>query len=153
MQLQLHQQNTCSKNEQSGKFTGASEALCSRALNSCVDLSFTHQITLHFQRLVVCLEESLFIHNIRDMKVRILNISFIYLNNNTIQYPLVTLRILFYSIGCQVLHTIRETPPNKHGLCALSTDSDHCYLAYPGHSTVGELQIFDALHLVISFVS
>ena len=68
-----------------------------------------------FQRLVVCLEESLFIHNIRDMKV---------------------------------LHTIRETPPNKNGLCALSIDSDHCYLAYPGHSSVGELQIFDALHLV-----
>ena len=64
---------------------------------------------------MVCLEESLFIHNIRGMKV---------------------------------LHTIRETPPNKNGLCALSIDSDHCYLAYPGHSSVGELQIFDALHLV-----
>ena len=25
---------------------------------------------MYFQRLVVCLEESLFIHNIRDMKVR-----------------------------------------------------------------------------------
>ena len=73
-------------------------------------------INFIFQRLVVCLEESLFIHNIRDMKV---------------------------------LHTIRETPPNKNGLCALSIDSDHCYLAYPGHSSVGELQIFDALHLVI----
>ena len=72
-------------------------------------------IIIFFQRLVVCLEESLFIHNIRDMKV---------------------------------LHTIRETPPNKNGLCALSIDSDHCYLAYPGHSSVGELQIFDALHLV-----
>ena len=48
----------------------------------------------------------------------------------------------------KVLHTIRETPPNKNGLCALSIDSDHCYLAYPGHSSVGELQIFDALHLV-----
>lgn len=47
----------------------------------------------------------------------------------------------------KVLHTIRETPPNKSGLCALSTDSDNCYLAYPGHSSVGELQIFDALNL------
>ena len=47
----------------------------------------------------------------------------------------------------KVLHTIRETPPNKNGLCALSIDSDHCYLAYPGHSSIGELQIFDALHL------
>ena len=75
----------------------------------------TNLTIIFFQRLVVCLEESLFIHNIRDMKV---------------------------------LHTIRETPPNKNGLCALSIDSDHCYLAYPGHSSVGELQIFDALHLV-----
>jgi autophagy-related protein 18 len=48
----------------------------------------------------------------------------------------------------KVLHTIRETPPNKSGLCALSNESDQCYLAYPGHSTVGELQIFDALNLV-----
>jgi len=47
----------------------------------------------------------------------------------------------------KVLHTIRETPPNKSGLCALSTDSENCYLAYPGHSSVGELQIFDSLNL------
>ncbi|KAI4456779.1 wd-repeat protein interacting with phosphoinosides wipi -related [Holotrichia oblita] len=66
------------------------------------------------QRLVVCLEESLYIHNIRDMKV---------------------------------LHTIRETPPNPQGLCALSIDNDNCFLAYPGSSTIGEVQIFDAINL------
>ena len=33
---------------------------------------------------------------------------------------------------CQVIHTIRDTPPNPSGLLALSTDSSHCYLAYPG---------------------
>lgn len=71
-------------------------------------------VRLNRARLIVCLEESLYIHNIRDMKV---------------------------------LHTIRETPPNKGGLCALSADSENCYLAYPGHSSVGELQIFDALNL------
>jgi len=65
-------------------------------------------------RLVVCLEDSLFIHNIRDMKV---------------------------------LHTIRETPPNPRGLMALSTNSDNNYLAYPGHSSIGELQIFDCVNL------
>lgn len=68
-----------------------------------------------FQRLIVCLEESLYIHNIRDMKV---------------------------------LHTIRDTPPNPAGLCALSTDSDNCFLAYPGSSTIGEVQIFDTVNLV-----
>lgn len=66
-------------------------------------------------RLVVCLEESLYIHNIRDMKV---------------------------------LHTIRDTPPNPQGLCALSISSDNCLLAFPGSSTIGEVQIFDANNLV-----
>ncbi|KAK9703032.1 hypothetical protein QE152_g29568 [Popillia japonica] len=71
-------------------------------------------VKLNRQRLVVCLEESLYIHNIRDMKV---------------------------------LHTIRETPPNPQGLCALSIDNDNCFLAYPGSSTIGEVQIFDAINL------
>jgi len=63
---------------------------------------------------VVCLEESLYIHNIRDMKV---------------------------------LHTIRDTPPNPRGLCTLSINSDNCYLAYPGSTTTGEVQLFDAFNL------
>ncbi|XP_014661792.1 PREDICTED: WD repeat domain phosphoinositide-interacting protein 2-like isoform X2 [Priapulus caudatus] len=71
-------------------------------------------VRLNRARLVVCLEESLYIHNIRDMKV---------------------------------LHTIRDTPPNPSGLCALSINSDNSYLAYPGSSTIGEVQIFDALNL------
>jgi len=71
-------------------------------------------VRMNRARLVVCLEESLYIHNIRDMKV---------------------------------IHTIRDTPPNPGGLIALSTDSSHCYLAYPGHSHTGELQIFDCINL------
>lgn len=47
----------------------------------------------------------------------------------------------------RVLHAIRDTPPNPSGLCALSTDSDNCYLAYPGSSTIGEVQIFDTINL------
>lgn len=47
----------------------------------------------------------------------------------------------------KVVHTIRDTPPNTNGLCALASDSDHCYLAYPGSATVGEVQIFDAVNL------
>uniref|UniRef100_A0A182P6E0 Uncharacterized protein n=1 Tax=Anopheles epiroticus TaxID=199890 RepID=A0A182P6E0_9DIPT len=47
----------------------------------------------------------------------------------------------------KVVHTIRDTPPNKTGLCALASDSDHCYLAYPGSASVGEVQIFDAVNL------
>ncbi|XP_025152525.1 WD repeat domain phosphoinositide-interacting protein 2 isoform X4 [Harpegnathos saltator] len=71
-------------------------------------------VKLNRARLVVCLEESLYIHNIRDMRV---------------------------------LHTIRDTPPNLSGLCTLSICSDNCYLAYPGSNTIGEVQIFDAIHL------
>lgn len=71
-------------------------------------------VRLNRLRLVVCLEESLYIHNIRDMKV---------------------------------VHTIRDTPPNNTGLCALAADSDRCYLAYPGSARIGEVQIFDAVNL------
>uniref|UniRef100_A0A674D7Q4 WD repeat domain, phosphoinositide interacting 2 n=1 Tax=Salmo trutta TaxID=8032 RepID=A0A674D7Q4_SALTR len=71
-------------------------------------------VRLNRQRLIVCLEESLYIHNIRDMKV---------------------------------LHTIRETPSNPSGLCALSISSDNCYLAYPGSATIGEVQVFDTVNL------
>ncbi|KAB1263223.1 WD repeat domain phosphoinositide-interacting protein 2 [Camelus dromedarius] len=71
-------------------------------------------VRLNRQRLIVCLEESLYIHNIRDMKV---------------------------------LHTIRETPPNPAGLCALSISNEHCYLAYPGSATIGEVQVFDTINL------
>jgi len=71
-------------------------------------------VKLNRARLVVCLEEALYIHNIRDMKV---------------------------------LHTIRETPPNPKGICALSINSDSCFLAYPGSTTSGEVQLFDAFNL------
>jgi len=71
-------------------------------------------VRLNRQRLIVCLEESLYIHNIRDMKV---------------------------------LHTIRDTPPNPQGLCALSINNDNCYLAYPGSNQIGEIQIFDCVNL------
>ncbi|XP_036335995.1 WD repeat domain phosphoinositide-interacting protein 2-like isoform X2 [Rhagoletis pomonella] len=71
-------------------------------------------VKLNRERLIVCLEESLYIHNIQDMKV---------------------------------VHTIRDTPCNANGLCALSSSSEHCYLAYPGRYTSGEVQIFDAINL------
>lgn len=47
----------------------------------------------------------------------------------------------------KVLHTIRDTPPNPTGLCSLSINSENCFLAYPGSSTIGEVQIFDAVNL------
>ncbi|XP_078692000.1 WD repeat domain phosphoinositide-interacting protein 2-like isoform X2 [Branchiostoma floridae x Branchiostoma belcheri] len=71
-------------------------------------------VKLNRLRLIVALEESLYIHNIRDMKV---------------------------------LHTIRDTPPNPMGLCALSINNDNCFLAYPGSAQIGEVQVFDTVNL------
>ena len=48
----------------------------------------------------------------------------------------------------KVLHTIRDVPSNREGLCALSSSNDNSYLAYPGSSITGEIQIFDTLNLV-----
>lgn len=71
-------------------------------------------VRLNRNRLVVCLEERIDIHNISDMRV---------------------------------IHTIRDIPSNPKGLCALSVDNEKSYLAYPGSSQVGEVQIFDTINL------
>ena len=80
-------------------------------------------VKLNRARLVVCLEEALYIHNIRDMKV-----------------GWVLLPAREPQLFSQVLHTIRDTPPNPRGLCALSINSDNCFLAYPGSTTTGEVK-------------
>ena len=88
-----------------------------KAIDICNE-SFSSSILavkLNRQRLVVCLEQSVHIYNIRDMKM---------------------------------IHIIRETPPNPLGLCALSSNSENGFLAYPGHNTAGEVQIFDTDNLV-----
>lgn len=71
-------------------------------------------VRLNRNRLVVCLDERIDIHNISDMRV---------------------------------IHTIRDIPSNPKGLCALSVDNEKSYLAYPGSSQVGEVQIFDTINL------
>ncbi|CAF0976926.1 unnamed protein product [Adineta steineri] len=47
----------------------------------------------------------------------------------------------------KVLHTIRDVPTNSDGLCALSSNDSNPYLAYPGSSITGEIQIFDTVNL------
>jgi autophagy-related protein 18 len=42
----------------------------------------------------------------------------------------------------KVMHTIRDTPKNPAGLCALSVDNDGGYLAYPGNSQVSTSVFF-----------
>ncbi|CAM2727995.1 unnamed protein product [Rotaria socialis] len=71
-------------------------------------------VKLNRSRLVVCLEESIYIHNMCDMKL---------------------------------LHTIRDIPSNRDGLCALSISDENPYLAYPATTVTGEIQIFDTVNL------
>ncbi|OXA59751.1 WD repeat domain phosphoinositide-interacting protein 2 [Folsomia candida] len=76
-------------------------------------------VRLNRARLVVCLENMLYIHNIRDMKI---------------------------------LHTIRDTPLNEKGILALSINADNSFLAYPGSSSTGQVQVFDAFNLQAKIV-
>lgn len=71
-------------------------------------------LKLNRKTFVVCLEESLHIHDIMIMTS---------------------------------LHTITNTPPNPSGLCSLSVNNAHGFLAYPGSSSVGDVQIFDVCTL------
>lgn len=47
----------------------------------------------------------------------------------------------------KVLHTIRDTPSNPQGICALSANTENALLAYPGSPNTGEVQIFDVANL------
>ena len=47
----------------------------------------------------------------------------------------------------KVIHTVRDTPPNPDGLIALSVSDGCSYLAYPGSSQMGEVQIFDSISM------
>ena len=49
---------------------------------------------------------------------------------------------LCFVIFSVIIHIITSTPPNPNGLIALSADtSNFCFLAYPGHSHTGQLQV------------
>lgn len=52
----------------------------------------------------------------------------------------------------KILHTIRDTPLNEKGIMALSVSGDNSFLAYPGSSTVGQVQVFDAFNLQAKIV-
>jgi autophagy-related protein 18 len=48
----------------------------------------------------------------------------------------------------KVIHIIRDIPSNPEGLCALSSNDNSPFLAYPGSAITGEIQIFDTINLV-----
>jgi autophagy-related protein 18 len=45
-----------------------------------------------------------------------------------------------------IVHTI-ETVPNPNAVCALSSDTEKSYLAYPTNVVNGELMVFDTVKL------
>ncbi|XP_029410984.1 WD repeat domain phosphoinositide-interacting protein 2 isoform X2 [Nannospalax galili] len=87
-------------------------------------------VKLNRQRLIVCLEESLYIHNIRDMKV-------LHTIRETPPNP----------AGKPLVGGGSAWQDCSAGLCALSINNDNCYLAYPGSATIGEVQVFDTINL------
>ena len=85
-------------------------------------------------RLIVCLEESLYIHNIRDMSIL-----------HTIRETPPNPRGVSRTIVKQNYYNIKIVQ-----VCALAaTDADDSsgHLAYPGSTHAGELNIFDTVNL------
>lgn len=113
------------------------------------------------KRLVVCLEESVYIHNIKDMKLlkTLLNTP---LNPSGIRKPTSVFRMselillasrglgdavmVFY--GWEAKHGFTRPLWCVAGLCALSVNHSNSYLAYPGSATIGEITLYDANNLV-----
>jgi autophagy-related protein 18 len=52
----------------------------------------------------------------------------------------------------KIVHTIRDTPLNQRGILALSVSEENSFLAYPGSSTTGQVQVFDAFNLQAKIV-
>lgn len=48
----------------------------------------------------------------------------------------------------KLLHSMRELAVNQDGVCALSWNETNPFLAYPGSSMTGEIQLFDTVALV-----
>ncbi|GFS77335.1 WD repeat domain phosphoinositide-interacting protein 2 [Nephila pilipes] len=71
-------------------------------------------VKLNRQNIIVCLEDSIFIMNVHDLKD-------------------------------EKTHVITNTPPNPKGLIALNYGAQEqpSFLAYPGSSSIGTVQIFD----------
>lgn len=123
-----------------------------------------HCVLCLFQRLVVCLEESIYIHNIKDMKLlkTLLNTPS---NSSGMRETCEGI-----SIHCDPLWSLVNTTSivklcrkfwkytNKiflhnllfhiPGLCALSINHSNSYVAYPGSATIGEIIVYDANSLV-----
>lgn len=135
---------------------------------ACVYLLFLLCLS---KRLVVCLEESVYIHNIKDMKLlkTLLNTptnlsgtmrrTFVFKLSEW-SFP----GVLFiprpqchYMLACSDSLGLDGWEAKCSftcplccvaGLCALSVNHSNSYLAYPGSATIGEITLYDANNLV-----
>ena len=85
-------------------------------------------------RLIVCLEESLYIHNIRDMSIL-----------HTIRETPPNPRGVSWIIIKQNYYNIKIV--QVCALAATGADDSSGHLAYPGSTHAGELNIFDTVNL------
>lgn len=141
------------------------------SLLSCLCLFTVLTLSLS-KRLVVCLEESVYIHNIKDMKLlkTLLNTP-TNLSGTMRRMSVFKLSELLSFLGVLFIPHLQchymlawsdswgldrwETKCSftcplccVAGLCALSVNHSNSYLAYPGSATIGEITLYDANNLV-----
>ncbi|XP_025052040.1 WD repeat domain phosphoinositide-interacting protein 1 isoform X1 [Alligator sinensis] len=119
-------------------------------------------IRLNRQRLIVCLEESIYIHNIKDMKLlkTILdtppNATGKPMSLDQREKKQLARHSADSSRDQSLTASSRDNPlfmlaarlqKCKEGLCALSINHSNSYLAYPGSTTTGEIVLYDGNHL------
>uniref|UniRef100_A0A0R3RPJ0 WD_REPEATS_REGION domain-containing protein n=1 Tax=Elaeophora elaphi TaxID=1147741 RepID=A0A0R3RPJ0_9BILA len=96
-------------------------------------------VRLNRDYMVVCLEDIVYIHTVKDMKVIFKKFFFIATMNKA--------KMSFIEADIfPVIHTIRDTPSNTSGIVDLSS-TVNSFLAYPGSTNNGHVQLFDVTRL------
>uniref|UniRef100_A0AAF5PS64 WD repeat domain phosphoinositide-interacting protein 2 n=1 Tax=Wuchereria bancrofti TaxID=6293 RepID=A0AAF5PS64_WUCBA len=88
-------------------------------------------VKLNRDYMVVCLEDIVYIHTVKDMK-----------KNSKVNISFKALLSFIEADIFPVIHTIRDTPSNTNGIIDLSS-TVNSFLAYPGSINNGHVQLFD----------
>ncbi|VDN93742.1 unnamed protein product [Brugia pahangi] len=95
-------------------------------------------VRLNRDYMVVCLEDIVYIHTVKDMKTFLIGSE--PQENSKVNVPLNVEAIIVDIFP--VIHTIRDTPSNTNGIIDLSS-TVNSFLAYPGSINNGHVQLFD----------
>jgi autophagy-related protein 18 len=49
------------------------------------------------------------------------------------------MEIFHLQVFFQLMHMIKDTPPNPQGIMDLSSDDENCFLAFPASSSTGHV--------------